>query len=123
LNYVNETIIEKTTTFTFDFATPRKILAVMIYESKCEDSVFLTATVELKTSNGKTHKLDLKLMEELFARNEYSDEIEYVQPGAAIFAEFDETTVKSVKVTIPVRKDQSQAAISEVRILGLAEGK
>ncbi|MDE6401884.1 MAG: family 43 glycosylhydrolase, partial [Clostridiales bacterium] len=30
LNYVNETIIEKTTTFTFDFATPRKIRAVMI---------------------------------------------------------------------------------------------
>lgn len=123
MNYVGETLLEKTTTIAFDFASPRKIRAVMIYESKFEDSIFLSATVELTTSNGKTHKLNLKLAQELYSRDEYSGEVDYVQPGAAIFAEFKETEVTRVRVTIPVGKDQAQVGVSEVRILGLKEGK
>ena len=123
MNYVGETLLEKTTTIAFDFASPRKIRAVMIYESKFEDSIFLSATVELTTSNGKTHKLNLKLAQELFSRDEYSGEVDYVQPGASIFAEFKETEVTRVRVTIPVGKDQAQVGVSEVRILGLKEGK
>lgn len=123
VKYVNETILTKTTTIAFDFASPRKIRAVMLYESKFEDSVFKTATVYLDTADGKTYTMNLKLMNELYACNDYSGEIEYVQPGAAIFAEFAQTEVTRVRVTVPVEKDQSQVGISEIRILGLAEGK
>ena len=123
VKYVNETILTKTTTIAFDFASPRKIRAVMLYESKFEDSVFKTATVYLDTADGKTYTMNLKLMDELYACNDYSGEIEYVQPGAAIFAEFEQTEVTRVRVAVPVEKDQSQVGISEIRILGLAEGK
>ena len=76
----------------------------MLYESKFEDSVFKTATVYLDTADGKTYTMNLKLMNELYACNDYSGEIEYVQPGAAIFAEFAQTEVTRVRVTVPVEK-------------------
>ena len=117
--YIRETDIEETTTFTFDFSAARKIRAVMIYESKYEDSVFLTATAELVTPSGKTYKLELKLAPELYEENDYYHEINYISPGASIFAEFAELEVKSVRITVPVRDGQDMASISEIRILGL----
>lgn len=121
MNYICETNIQKTTTFKFDFASARTIRAVMIYESKYESSVFNTATVELVTPSGESYKLDLRLARELYEEDDYYHEIDYIQPGASIFAEFGEIRVKSVKVTIPVRSGQDMASISEIRILGLAE--
>lgn len=122
-NYIIETDIEETTTFTFDFSAARTIRAVMIYESKYEDSVFMTATVELVTPSGKTYKLDLSLAPELYEEDDYYHEVDYISPGASIFAEFAETEVTSVRITVPVRDGQDMASISEIRILGLAEGK
>ena len=40
LQYVQETTIKKTTTFTFDFAQARPVRAVMVYNSKMEDTAF-----------------------------------------------------------------------------------
>ncbi len=122
-DYIGETMIDETTTFTFDFGKARKIRAVMIYESKYEDCAFKTATVELVTASGVTHRLELKLARELYEEDDYYFDISYISPGASVFAEFAETEVTKVRVTVPVKNEGASAGISEIRILGIAEGK
>ena len=121
--YVPETMINKTTTFTFDFNEAQTVRAVMVYNSKLEDYVFLNVSkIEFVCEeNGKEvirYIENVKFNEDCFKANDYDGTIYYVVPGAAAYAEFDELNVKSVRITVDVPEGQESVGISEIRILG-----
>ena len=114
MDYIKETEITETTTFTFDFAEARTIRAVMVYNSKNEHSCFRNvAKIEFVCVIENS-----SFSEEYFRTNDYDGSIYYVTPGAAAYAEFYELNVKSVIVTIEVPEGQETVGISEIRILG-----
>ena len=121
--YIKETGITQTTTFTFDFDTARTVRAVMVYNSKYEDTCFTKVSrIELVCEeDGKEvvrYIKDIEFSTEYYKANDYDGSIYYITPGAAAYAEFDELNVKSVRVTVEVPEGQESVGISEVRILG-----
>lgn len=123
VQHIPETVIKETTTFTFDFDTARTVRAVMVYNSKMEDTGFKgIAKMEfICQENGQTvtrYIENVVFSDECFMSNDYDGSVYYVTPGAAAYAEFDELNVSSVKITIEVPEGQESVGISEVRILG-----
>lgn len=121
--YIQETVIEKTTTFTLDFEEARAVRAVMVYTSKDEFATFLkVARMEFVCiEDGKEvvrYIKDVELSAECYQANDYDGSIFYISPGAAAYAEFDELNVKSIRITIDVPENQGSVGISEIRVLG-----
>ena len=123
-DFVKETTITKTTTFTFDFAEERTIRALMIYNSKDVESIFRNARVEFtcEQSDGTTITKVIKNLEfdvaQYCSKSGYSGKFVYVMSGSAAVSEFYELKTKSVKITINVPDGQEQVGLSEIRILG-----
>lgn len=120
---IKETSITEKTTFTFDFDSARTVRAVMIYNSKLENTCFeKISRIELVCEeNGEevTRFIkDLEFSSEYYRTNDLDGSIYYVTPGAATYAEFDELNVKSIRITVEVPEGQESVGISEVRILG-----
>lgn len=123
MEYVKETEITKTTTFTFDFSDVRTVRAVMVYNSKLEQNIFENiAKIELVCVEDGKEKVyfveNIPFSQEYFQSNAYDNEVFYVTPGAAAYAEFDEQSVRSVRITVEVPEGQECVGISEIRILG-----
>ena len=123
MEYVKETEISETTTFTFDFDEARTVRAVMVYNSKLEQNIFESISeIELVCQENGKDKIyyirDVAFSNEHFRFNTYDNEVFYVTPGAAAYAEFDERTVTSIRITVEVPEDQECVGISEIRILG-----
>ena len=123
LQYVQETTITETTTFTFDFAEARPVRAVMVYNSKMEDTAFTNvARVEFVCEEEGKEVVrfikDIQFGAENFQANDFDGAMYYVVPGSAAYAEFDELNVKSIRITVEVPEGQEAVGISEVRILG-----
>lgn len=123
MQYVQETTITETTTFTFDFADARSVRAVMVYNSKMETNAFNNiARVELVCEENGEETVrfikDIRFGSENFQTNDYDGSIYYIISGAAAYAEFDELNVKSVRITVEVPEGQENVGISEIRILG-----
>ena len=121
--YIQETVIEKTTTFTLDFEEARTVRAVMVYTSKDEFIAFSKiARIEFVCiEDGKEvvrYIKDVELSAECYQANDYDGSIFYISPGAAAYAEFDELNVKSIRITIEVPENQDSVGISEIRVLG-----
>lgn len=123
MQYVQETTITETTTFTLDFADARSVRAVMVYNSKMETNAFINiARVEFVCEeNGQEVVRFIKNIpfgSENLRTNDYDGSIYYIISGAAAYAEFDELNVKSVRITVEVPEGQENVGISEIRILG-----
>ncbi len=121
--HIRETEITETTTFTFDFAEPRAVRAVMVYNSKMEDASFrnISKMEFVCQEDGKEvirYIKDVAFSPECYKANDLDGLIYYVTMGAASYAEFDELQVKSVRITVEVPQGQSLVGISEIRILG-----
>lgn len=123
MEYVKETEISETTTFTFDFDKARTVRAVMVYNSKLEQNIFESISeIELVCQENGKEKVyyieNVAFSKEHFRFNTYDNEVFYVTPGAAAYAEFDELTVTSIRITVKVPEGQACVGISEIRILG-----
>lgn len=123
MEYIKETMIEKTTTFTFDFEEARAVRAIMIYNSKNENTCFRNISkVEFVCEEDGKEVIrcieNIKFSEEYYRANDLDDSIYYVVPGASAYAEFNELNVKAIKVTVEVPEGQENVGISEVRIIG-----
>ena len=123
MEYIQETTITKTTTFTFGFDQARKVRAIMVYNSKLETTAFTdVARVEFVCEeDGKEVVRFIKnipFSSENFQANDFDGSVYYIVSGAAAYAEFDELNVKSIRVTIKVPAGQESVGISEIRILG-----
>lgn len=123
MEYIKETSITETTTFTFDFSEARTVRAIMVYNSKLENTAFAdVARVEFVCEeNGEEviRYIDgIQFGSDNFRANDYDGSIYYITPGAAAYAEFNELNVKSVRVTVEVPEGQESVGISEIRILG-----
>lgn len=121
MEYVQEAVITKTTTFTFDFERARTLRAVMVYNSAFENKVFRNLSlVEFTLADGSKRIIeDLNFdMDQYCEISELTGEIRYVMPGAAAFAEFYEIPVKTVRITVDVPAGQDAVGISEIRLLG-----
>lgn len=121
--YVQETTITDTTTFSFEFEQARTVRAVMVYNSKMESTAF-TGVLSMEfvcEENGKevVRYIDnIPFSPENYQSNEYDNSVYYITPGAAAYAEFDELNVNSVRITLEVPEGQEAVGISEIRILG-----
>ena len=120
---IKETNINKKTTFTFDFDSERTVRAIMIYNSKMENTAFKNvARIELVGEKNSEEVIrfikDLKFSSEYFKANDYDGSMYYITPGSAAYAEFDELNVKQIRITVDVPEGQETVGISEVRILG-----
>ena len=123
MEYIKETMIEKTTTFTFDFEEARTVRAIMIYNSKNENTCFRNISkVEFVCEEDGKEVIrcieNIKFSEEYYRANDFDNSIYYVIPGACAYAEFNELNVKEIKVTVEVPEGQENVGISEVRIIG-----
>lgn len=123
MEYIQETMITETKTFTFDFADARTVRAVMVYNSKNENTCFLNVSkVEFVCEENGEEVIrciqDIRFSHEYYRANDYDNSIYYVTPGAAAYAEFDALNVKSIRITVEVPEGQASVGISEVRILG-----
>ena len=123
MEYVKETTITETTTFTFDFAEARAVRAVMVYNSKMEYSAFTkVARVEFVCEEGGKEVVrfikDIQFSAENYQANDFDGSLYYIISGSAAYAEFDELNVKSIRITMEVPEGQETVGISEVRILG-----
>lgn len=123
MQYVQETTITETTTFTFDFAEARPVRAVMVYNSKMEDSAFTKVTrVEFVCEEDGKEVVrfikDIQFSAENYQANDFDGSMYYIISGSAAYAEFDELNVKSIRITMEVPNGQEMVGISEVRILG-----
>ena len=123
MEYIKETMITETKTFTFDFADARTVCAVMVYNSKNEDTCFLNISkVEFVCEENGEEVIrcirDIRFSHEYYRANDYDNSIYYVTPGAAAYAEFDALNVKSIRIEVEVPEGQASVGISEVRILG-----
>lgn len=123
MEYVKETEITETTTFIFDFDEARTVRAVMVYNSKLEQNIFENISeIELVCQENGKEKVyyirDVAFSSEYFRSNTYDNEVFYVTPGAAAYAEFDEQIVTSIRITVEVPEGQQCVGISEIRILG-----
>lgn len=123
LEYIQETMITKTTTFTFDFAEERPVRAVMVYNSKLETTAFSkVARMEFVCEEDGKEVVyfikDVEFTAENFQANDFDGSLYYIVSGAAAYAEFDELKVKTIRITMEVPEGQESVGISEIRILG-----
>ena len=123
MEYIRETTITETTTFTFDFDEARMVRAVMVYNSKLENTVFTgIARMEFTCVENGTEVVrvieDVPFGGQFLQTNDYDGSVYYVTPGAAAYTEFDSLNVKSIKITVEIPEGQTSAGISEVRIIG-----
>lgn len=123
MEYVKETEVSKTTTFTLDFDQARTVRAIMVYNSKLEQNIFENISqIELVCEKDGKQTVyyieDLAFSQEYYRSNTYDGEIFYVTPGAAAYAEFEEQTVKTIRITVEVPEGQDCVGISEIRVLG-----
>jgi hypothetical protein len=123
IQYVQETTINETTTFTFDFTEARPVRAIMVYNSKVEDNAFAgVARVEFVCEENGAEVIrfikNIEFTAENFRANDFDGSIYYIIPGAAAYAEFNELNVKSVRITVEVPEGKEAVGISEIRILG-----
>lgn len=121
--YIPETTINKTTTFTFDFAQARTVRAVMVYNSKMEDMIFRNISrIEFVCEENGAEVIryieNVQFSTDCYKANDYDGSVYYVVPGAAAYAEFNELNVKSIRITVDVPAGQESVGISEIRILG-----
>lgn len=121
MSYIKESKITQKTTFTFSFDNPITARAVLVYNSALEQSSFRKVDlVELVGTDGKVktiHDVQFDRRNMDFA-GEDAGELMYVKSGAAAVAEFYDTLVKEVRVTLSVPEGQEDVGISEIRILG-----
>ena len=123
MSYIRETLITKTTTFTFDFEEARNVRAVMVYNSADYTQIFYNISkMEFVLADGSVRVIrDTKFdVDRYCKKSEYSGEVEDIRSGVAAFAEFYDIDVKSVKITVDVPEGQDFVGISEIRILGKA---
>lgn len=118
----NETIINKTTTFTFDFVSARSTGGVMVYNSKLAQSCFTNVSkiefVCVEDGKEVVRSIEnIKFSSEHYNADELGN-ITYVTPGAAAYTEIDEWNVKSIRITVEVPEGQDTVGISEIKILG-----
>ena len=123
MEYIKETTISKSTTFTFDFEEARNVRAIMVYNSKNENTCFRNVSkVEFVCEEDGKEVIrcieNIQFSEEYYRANDLDDSIYYVVPGACAYAEFKELNVKTIKITVEVPEEQENVGISEVRILG-----
>lgn len=122
MQYIKETTISETTTFTFDFVSARTIGAVMVYNSKMEDTAFRNITkmefVCIEDGKEVTRTIENIGLDSEYYEMDESDNITYIAPGAAAYAEINNWNVKTVKVTVEVPSGQASVGISEIKILG-----
>ena len=123
MEYIKETTIDKTTTFAFEFEEARTVRAIMIYNSKNENTCFRNVSkVEFVCEEGGKEVIrcieNMKFSDEYYIANDLDGSIYYVVPGASAYAEFNELNVKTIKVTVEVPEGQENVGISEVRIIG-----
>ena len=123
MEYIKETMISETTTFTFDFAQARTVRAIMVYNSKNENTCFRNISkVEFVCEENGSEVIrcieNISFSSEYFRVNDFDGSIYYVIPGACAYAEFNELNVKTVKITVEVPAGQESVGISEIRILG-----
>lgn len=123
IDNIKETVITEKTTFTFDFAQAKTVRAVMVYNSKLEDTCFkAVARIELVCQeDGKEvvrYVKDIPFSSEYYSTNDYDGAVYYITPGAAAYAEFEQLNVTSVRITVEVPEGQDSVGISEIRILG-----
>jgi GH43 family beta-xylosidase len=123
MEYVKETTITESTTFTFDFAEARVVRAVMVYNSKMEYSAFTkVARVEFVCEEDGKEVVrfikDIQFSAENYQANDFDGSLYYIISGSAAYAEFEELNVKSIRITMEVPEGQETVGISEVRILG-----
>lgn len=123
MEYIKETTITETTTFTFDFAEARTARAVMVYNSKNENESFrkISKVEFVCEENGEEvirYIDDMEFSSEFYRANDLDNSIYYIIPGACAYAEFNELEVKSVRITVEVPEGQEKVGISEIRILG-----
>lgn len=121
--YIKETEITATTTFTFDFAEAQTVRAVMVYNSKNEFTAFhkIAGMEFVCIEDGKEvirYIDNVIFSSENFKANDYDGSIYYIVSGAAAYAEFDELNVKSIRITVEIPEGQDSVGISEIRILG-----
>ena len=123
MEYIKETTIQETTTFTFDFDSERAVRAILVYNSKMENAAFANISkIEFVCEeNGKdvTHYIEnVKFSSEYYKANDFDGTFYYVTPGVAAYAEFEELNAKSIRITVEVPKGQESVGISEIKILG-----
>lgn len=121
-NYIKETEITQKTTFSFKFGTPLTARAVMVYNSVEEEYVFTNIDlIELVGTDGSVKTIhNVKFDTERYCDygGEEGNTLWYCRSGTAAFAEFYDTKVKEVRVTMSVPQGQDAVRISEIRILG-----
>lgn len=123
MEYIKETQISETTTFTFDFDTARSVRAVMVYNSKSEFETFknISRMEFICEENGEEiHRYidNVAFSREYYEENDFDGAMFYCVPGASAYAEFEELKVKTVKITVEMPEGQETVGISEIRILG-----
>lgn len=123
MEYIKETTITETTTFTFDFTEARTARAVMVYNSKNENESFRKISkVEFVCEEDGEEVIryieNMEFSSEFYRANDLDNSIYYIIPGACSYAEFSELNVKSVRITVEVPEGQEKVGISEIRILG-----
>lgn len=123
MQYIKETNINETTTFTFDFDEAREVRALMVYNSKWHTTCFKNIS-EVKficEENGEEvirYIDNMEFSSEYYKQNGLDGGLYYITPGAAAYAEFETLKVKSMEITVEVPEGQAQVGISEIRILG-----
>lgn len=122
VNYIQETTLTGTTTFTFAFEEARTIKSIMVYNSKSEDKIFRDIE-QIKLTCLENGKVVTKYINNIPFNEEYfqtdsSGTVTYVQPCSAAYAIFNELQVLSVEITVKVPAGQTYVGISEIRILG-----
>lgn len=123
MEYIRETIIDKTTTFTFDFETARNVRAVMVYNSASEYQMFYNISkMEFVLADGSVRVIrDTKFDVDRYCKKSgLSGEVEDIKSGTAAFAEFYDIDVKTIRITVEVPEGQDYVGLSEIRILGKA---
>lgn len=123
-NYIRESYITKTSTFSFDFANETEVRAVMVYNSALVRTMFYNISrMEFVLADGTTRvienvKFDIEQYCEIGGQN--NNTVRDIKSGAAALAEFNGIKVKSVKITVEVPEGQDEVGISEIKILGKA---
>ena len=122
--FIGEFECERTeTTITLTFDDYRTVRALMIYNSfdykKHFESVEKIEFEAKKTINGKEKKIvalieDLKFDVDRYINKE-EEGFEFMRPGGAAIAEFDELKVKEIRITL---RHDAPIAVSEIAVLG-----
>jgi hypothetical protein len=121
LSYIRETILQDTTTYTFDFQKPRTVKSVMLYNSRLEQTCFTNVDkIEITClQNGKEVTYTVTNIALNSQYYEMSDgKVSYLTPCAAVCTDLSYNNVICVRITLSVPESQESVGISEVKILG-----